>query len=211
MNGLLRRIKKRFKSFKRDKVNVAKEFRHLKAGDIAIDCGANVGKITCQLAETGARVYAFEPNPYAFARLKEATKKYPNVLCFQQAVGAGPGIVKLYLHENAHQDQEYWSTGSSLLAHKSNVNADTYVEVECIDLCQFITELNQPVQLLKMDVEGVECPILKRMIDTDLILRIGQVYCEMHDKRVPELREASDEIRRLVQERNLTHVDLNWI
>jgi FkbM family methyltransferase len=56
-----------------------------------------------------------------------------------------------------------------LLEFKSNVNKDKFVDVEIIDLIEFIGSLNQKVKLLKMDVEGVECKILKKLIDTDLI------------------------------------------
>src|SRR5215213_9742927 len=35
----------------------------LKPGDLAIDCGANVGEITARMRASGATVYAFEPNP----------------------------------------------------------------------------------------------------------------------------------------------------
>ena len=40
-------------------------------GDLAIDCGANVGHVTAALARTGAEVHAFEPNPQAFSALVE--------------------------------------------------------------------------------------------------------------------------------------------
>lgn len=185
--------------------------KHLKPGSLALDCGANVGKITVLLAKTGATVHAFEPNPHAFAKLKEATASFPKVICHQKAVGAEPGHVKLYMHEHASQDPVYWSTGSSLLSYKGNVNTADYVEVECLDLCAFIESLGRPVNLLKMDVEGVECSILKKMIDTGLIHQIERLYCEMHDKKIEALRAPSDEIRQLVREQNLTHVDLNWI
>lgn len=185
--------------------------KSLRTGDIALDCGANVGKITVPMAKTGATVYAFEPNPHAFAQLKKATAAYPNVTCFQQAVGVEPGLVKLYLHEQADEDPVRWSTGSSLLEFKGNVNPERYFEVECIDLSAFIRSLNRRVAVLKMDVEGVECPILKTLIESGLIHEIDRLLCEMHDKKIAELREPSDEIRRLVKERNLVHVDLNWI
>src|SRR5688572_30520672 len=82
----------------------------LKSGDIAIDCGANVGKITTTLAETGATVYAFEPNPHAFQKLRENTARFKNVVCLQKAVSDAPGTVSLFMHENAGQDPVYWST-----------------------------------------------------------------------------------------------------
>lgn len=189
----------------------AKWLAHLKSGDLAIDCGANVGKVTVQLARTGATVYAFEPNPHAFEKLKEATADFPNVICLQKAVGAEAGLVKLYMHQNAEENPVYWSTGSSLLESKGNVNRNDFVEVECVDLCEFIYRQGRRVNLLKMDVEGIECSILKKMIETDLILEVDQLFCEMHDQKIESLREPSDEIRRLVRERGLDHVDLNWI
>src|SRR3546814_4893063 len=50
----------------RDFLDAAKRLR---PGDIAIDCGANVGRFTRPIAEGGATVHAFEPNPDAFAEL----------------------------------------------------------------------------------------------------------------------------------------------
>ncbi len=184
---------------------------HLGRGDLAIDCGANVGKITVQLARTGATVLAFEPNPHAFEQLKAATADFPNVTCLQKAVGAEAGMVKLYMHQNAAENPVYWSTGSSLLESKGNVNPNDFVDVECVDLCEFIRAQGRRVNLLKMDVEGVECAILKKMMETDLILEIDQLFCEMHDSKIESLREPSDEIRRMVRERKLDYVDLNWI
>jgi FkbM family methyltransferase len=184
---------------------------NLGSGSIAIDCGANVGKITVALAKTGATVYAFEPNPHAFVVLKEATAIFPNVVCLQKAVGADAGHVKLYMHQNAAENPVYWSTGSSLLESKGNVNANDYVDVECVDLCAFIQSLGQRVNLLKMDVEGIECSILRKMIETGLVHDVDRLYCEMHDKKIESLRQPSNEIRELVRVQNLTHVDLNWI
>ena len=43
----------------------------LKPGDLVLDCGANVGAVTGPLAETGATVHAFEPDPFAFEKLKK--------------------------------------------------------------------------------------------------------------------------------------------
>jgi FkbM family methyltransferase len=212
--GWLNPERNRLKGDKKGKRNappVPDWLKNLKAGDVALDCGANVGKITVPMAKTGATVYAFEPNPHAFARLKAAVAAYPNVTCFQQAVGVESGLVRLYMHEQADEDPVHWSTGSSLLEFKGNVNPERYFEVECIDLAAFIRSLGRRVAVLKMDVEGVECPILKTLIESGLIHEIDQLLCEMHDKKVAELREPSDEIRRLVKERNLTHVDLNWI
>ena len=40
-------------------------------GDLVVDCGTHAGKITAQLAATGADVIAFEPDPVPFERLEQ--------------------------------------------------------------------------------------------------------------------------------------------
>ena len=46
-------------------------FHALKKGEIAIDCGVNIGHYTEVMARKGATVHAFKPNPHAFKVLKE--------------------------------------------------------------------------------------------------------------------------------------------
>jgi FkbM family methyltransferase len=184
--------------------------RTLKKGDIAIDCGANAGQESIYLARTGATVYAFEPNPYAFAQLNKTLGKRKNVHCVQAAVGTQDSKVKLYLHENAQSDQLHWSTGSSVLSFKTNVNAATYVNVPQIDLVKFISDLKHPIKFIKMDIEGAECPILIKLIETGLIKDIYDIRCEMHDKKIPEIRKDANKLRDLIKKHNLKQIHLDW-
>jgi FkbM family methyltransferase len=179
--------------------------------DFAIDCGANVGVMTDIMAHSGAKVYAFEPNPAAFAVLKKKFQNSPNVTCIPKGVFDEPGTAPLFLHQNAEQDQLHWSTGSSLLATKSNVKKDNYVTVELVDLADFIHSLQKRVRILKLDVEGVECRILRKLISTGLILMIDHVFVETHDHKIPGLKAETDEIRHLILERKLEHVRLDWV
>lgn len=180
-------------------------------GQIAIDCGANVGDVTEVLARTGATVHAFEPNPFAFERLSLRMRRHPNVLCLPRAVDATAGTARLFLHEHSAQDEVHWSNGSSLLREKGNVSKDRFVEVECIDLADYIRQLGGPVAVLKMDVEGAECRILRRLIDAHLLASIGNVFVEMHDERIPGLQAESSALRRIVKENAWHHVRLDWV
>ena len=63
----------------------------LTKGDIAIDCGANVGKFTVMMARNGATVHAFEPNPAAFAELRRNTAEFANVQLHATAITTSPG------------------------------------------------------------------------------------------------------------------------
>lgn len=178
--------------------------------DIAIDCGANVGSITEYLCKSGATVYSFEPNPYAFEILKSKFSTIPNVHCRQEGVSNANNKMKLYLHENSDEDEVHWSTGSSLLDFKDNVRTDKFVEVQIIDLSDFINSLEQRVRILKMDVEGAECGILMKLIESDVINKIDHVFVETHDHKIPELKAETDEIRELIEKRGIQNINLDW-
>lgn len=183
----------------------------LKKSDITIDCGANIGEITKYLSKSGATVYAFEPNPHAFAVLHDRFAKMQNVHCIQKGVSNKNCRMKLYSHENSDQDEVYWSTGSSLLGFKKNVLSDKFVEVEIIDLCEFIEKLCHRVKILKMDIEGVECGILEKLINTGTIEKIDYAFVETHDEKIPEILEETNAIREHIKKRGINNINLDWI
>jgi len=183
----------------------------LGAADIAIDCGANVGRYTEVLARSGARVYAFEPNPDAFTELRRRMSAYSNVVCLNQAVAAQGGRVCLYLHENAASDPLHWSTGSSLLAIKGNVDRNCYVEVEAVDFVDFLRALAAPVALVKMDIEGAEVALLEHLLDQPQALAaVGRLFAETHEHKIPELRAATGRLRERIRRDGLAQINLDW-
>jgi FkbM family methyltransferase len=182
----------------------------LSKGDIALDCGANVGLFTTRMAQSGATVYAFEPNPDAYRKLAEVTASYPNVLLHQAAVTTKLGEVELYLHKYADDDPEYWSSGSSLLAEKSNVRKDNALKVEGIHLAAFIKELGQPVKLMKMDIEGAEVDVLNQLLDEGLHELIEQAFVEVHDRRIKSLAKPTQRLRERLQALGVSHFRLDW-
>lgn len=182
----------------------------LSPGDIALDCGANVGLFTTRMAQSGATVYAFEPNPDAYRKLAEVTASYPNVLLHQAAVTTKPGEVELYLHKYADDDPQYWSSGSSLLAEKSNVRKDNALKVEGIHLAAFIKGLGQPVKLMKMDIEGAEVGVLNQLLDEGLHESIEQAFVEVHDRRIKSLAKPTQQLRERLQAVGASHFRLDW-
>ena len=183
----------------------------IKKGDIAIDCGANVGEITQYFYDSGATVYAFEPNPYAYEVLKNRFSGMKNVHCIPKGVSDSNGIVKLYMHENSDDDEVYWSTGSSLLEYKGNVSSEKYIDVGVVDLCEFIESIKQRVKVLKMDVEGVECAILKKMIEKGITNNIDHIFVETHEQKIPELAAETNHIRELIAKNNIRNINLDWV
>ncbi len=187
------------------------EFHDLGPEDIGIDCGANLGAITRIMAAGGAEIHAFEPNPDAFAVLTRATEGMPNVRLHQQAVLDKPGMMTLHLHMNYARNPERFSSGSSLMGEKRNVDGTRGVEVEVIDLVDFIQRLDRPVRLLKIDIEGAEYAVLHALIDRNVIDRIAKIFVETHAHSIPSLRETDTRLRARIVELGLEgKIDLTW-
>jgi FkbM family methyltransferase len=187
-------------------------FHALGPGDIAIDCGANLGAITRILAAGGATVHAFEPNPDAFAELRQAVGHLPHVHLHPAAVLDAPGEMMLHLHLNYARNPARLSSGSSLIADKRNVDDRHGVKVPVIDLPSFIAGLPGRVKLLKIDVEGAEYAILHALIDRGVIDRVDRVFVETHAHAIPSLRDTDARLRQRIADRGLGgKIDLNWV
>lgn len=184
----------------------------LRKDSIAFDIGANIGNITQKMVDNGAKIYAFEPNPYAYAKLRERFFDTDNVTCYPKAVFDKATTVDLYFHEFSDDDEVKWSVGSSLLDFKGNVVKEKKYTVETVDLSKFIFELGEQIDLIKMDVEGVECRIINHLIDTGAIDRVNVMLVETHDHKIPELKEETDALRKRIGELGLSEkINLNWI
>ncbi len=184
--------------------------KKIKPGDIAIDCGANIGKYTKVMADRGAEVYAFEPNPYAFKELSNKFIGNDKVHCYNKGVYDKNTTMPLYLHKNAAEDQVKWSIGSSLLAYKSNVDQNNAVETELVDLAEFINNLGRKIKIVKMDIEGAEVEVITELIDTGVIKKIKWLLVEGHGKRIPETRSKIDELRHRIKKEKIKNIYFNW-
>lgn len=103
------------------------------------------------------------------------------------------------------------SVGSSVLPFKGNVDDERYVEVGAIDLSEFVLGLPRPVKVVKIDVEGAECPIVNGLIDTGAIERTETVLVELHDRHIPELTRDYAALReRLEREGLVDRVLTDW-
>jgi FkbM family methyltransferase len=178
---------------------------------VCIDCGANVGNITDQMASCGAIVYAFEPNPYAFKFLQKRFEGKQNVHLFNNGVWDKKTKMRLYLHENSDQDEVMWSTGSSILDYKGNILKNKFVDIEVIDLVEFIKSLNKKIYILKIDIEGAECELLEKIIKTRIYKKIKKIFVETHDHKIPELKDRTDAIRDLIKKLKIKNINLDWI
>ena len=128
----------------RSKRRLKLALRSVGRDDICIDCGANVGDYTELMASTGARVYAFEPNPRAFHILSRRFRGLPTVQCFNQVVMDRDCVLSLNV-PCAHGPWDAIDTtvSSSFIRgeHDSSEFEMRQVDIACINLGMFIRSL----------------------------------------------------------------------
>lgn len=154
-------------------------------GDLAIDCGANVGLITTRLAATGATVHAFEPDPDAFRDLAAATRDLSNVILHNAAVGTAAARATLYASRRRQPGTSTGSSGSSLLTESRRVTSEPLAEVAVVDFAAFLDTLPSVPRLTKIDIEGAEIDLLNMLFDRGWMERLGPVFVETHEKQIP--------------------------
>ncbi|MEL7166825.1 MAG: FkbM family methyltransferase [Pseudomonadota bacterium] len=155
-------------------------------GDLCIDLGANVGKVTAELAATGADVIAFEPDPAAFAALQRATGDLPNVTLHQKA--ASTSDTRMILRRSANWDDAdalAHTVASSIIRDDKDMSADLGVMVDVVDLPAFLATLDRDIRILKMDIEGAEWDLLQALLDHPVLARIDCIFVETHERYDP--------------------------
>ncbi len=181
------------------------------SGQTVIDAGANVGRMSFIMGLRGAKVHAFEPNPVAFEELSRNVGDWPNITVHNAAVADKDGEASLYLHELHKENAVAYSSGSSLKAEKGNVLEDESVSVRTVDLARFIQELETPVFLLKMDIEGAEVDVIPHLINCGTFDHIEHAVVETHEKKNPPLVAATNDMRAKIKKAGLdAKVRLDW-
>ena len=168
----------------------------LRPGDTVIDVGAHVGLLSIlgrlAVGATG-RVYAFEPMPDTFQRLRDniAFNGFENVYALPLALDEQPGSA--VFHINPANEGE-----SSLLAQQGCIPHP--VEVATLDAL-FTGELEARPRLLKLDVEGVELRVLRGGTHFFAEHAPDLVFCEVNSGALAAGGTSEAELRRFFTER----------
>lgn len=161
--------------------------RRLSKNDVVLDIGANVGLVTEVAARRGARVIAFEPNKYAFSKLRLVAEKFDNVETHNVAAGAKHQKVKLYLHKDSNLVLQDLSESSSLLKSKLNVSDKIFEEIQEIDFAEYLKNINTRIEIMKIDIEGYEIELINHLLDNRSLENIEKIYVETHEQKFTDL------------------------
>lgn len=151
-------------SYEPDLVRYLKKI--LRPGMTCIDAGANVGYFTLLMARSvgfEGRVISFEPTDYVFDLLKRniGLNVFKHVVAEQLALFSHNGTIEF--REGPPSYEVYNSAGT--ITHPSAGNqAFTSRSVPCVTLDHYLkTRHISKVDVIKLDVEGAELPVLKGM------------------------------------------------
>lgn len=192
-------------------IKLIPDWFRLNNNSIAIDCGANVGHIAKMLASTGATVIAFEPDPIAFEQLKNRCKNKKNITCINKGVWDRNAILDLYLHKSSNGVESEFSVSSSIVAAKKNIDIAKKHPIEVIDLISFIQQLNRKIDLIKLDVEGAEIEILRKILISECWPLFSRMYVETHETKIPTQANDIKQIRQQLKEKSIKNIKLNWM
>ena len=187
-----------------------KTISQLKGNSIALDLGANVGKISIILAKKAGKVYAFEPDPWAFQQLKNNISRYKNAHPIQAAAGTTDELITMYRKTNYENNPAVASQATSIYKNKSNVDPHNKIEVQQIDVIRFMLDLDRDIDIIKMDIEGAEVPILESLLNSSIAERIHYIFVETHEFKVPGLLERTDALRKKISKMKRPMIYLNW-
>jgi FkbM family methyltransferase len=134
---------------RRDHLASLSEF--IKPGCLAFDVGAYVGERTDLMLSLGARVVAFEPQPF-LAREVRARASAKRLTVVETAVGAQIGSADLFLTQN--------TGGASLNSDWYRTEDYGKITVPVTTLDTEIAKFGTP-DFCKIDVEGFEVEVLK--------------------------------------------------
>ena len=102
------------------------------------------------LAPIGCQVHSFEPHPVLFKELTEKYKDYSNVKLIGKAAWH-KDEKRLFYFKRSMEDR---NGGATLIKGKANIDKNIHTEVECIDIVQYVEDLDTDIDWFKLDAEG---------------------------------------------------------
>lgn len=169
----------------------------LRPGMVFLDVGANVGYFSLLAASrvggTG-RVYAVEPSPYAYERLRESVRVNGLSQVSVHPIGFSAESGMLGLYSPPEMDGFHSPT---MAGHFGGPMVE--VPVRRLDAC--LDEWDVPVvDLMKLDVEGHELRVLEGAAGPLASGRIRAVLCEFNDFWLRQQSSSPEELNMMLVE-----------
>lgn len=179
---------------------------------VFLDFGANIGQGLRQFIQkynitSDWIVESFEPDPSC--ELEKHIEDLDFVKIHKKAVFDKNGTVRFHqfmLNSQASSvdcllDSGYF-TNPDHDYYLKNENVGRFIEVECVDVTDIINQYsNDDFILVKMDVEGSEFTILRKLIGDNVINKINDLYVEWHTPLLStETSQSEQDLKKCINE-----------
>lgn len=136
--------------------------------ELIYDIGANIGVVSVILANIypNAKIHAFEPEPGNFEMLRKNCEQYPNIVLHNVGLGARSGTKKLWPSDNP----------INFGGFSNFIESGVPTECKILSVSRAVEQYGIP-DIMKIDVEGAECEILRNFPNLNLVTWIAG---EMH-------------------------------
>lgn len=154
-------------------VDTCYNFRCSTPEPVILDCGSNIGMamLFFKKIHPKAQITCFEPDPRTFAVLSKnvSQNRLSGIDLHCCALTGVDGETSFY-----HSDEE---VGSLLMSTHSERLSGTQIQVPSRALSSFI---KTDVDLLKLDIEGAEYPVLLEVAEAGKLRQIRHMHIEYH-------------------------------
>ena len=166
-------------------------------GSVVLDLGGFRGDWTREiLRRYGSQVHVFEPVPAFAADLERQFAVEPRVRVHHFGLSDRDGDEAII--EAADASSTVTGTGTAVMAHFRDV------------VGVFETERLTDVALVKINIEGGEYPLLRRMIEANLVSRCGDIQVQFH-AFVANAEEQRDRIRAELRRTHILTYDYPFV
>lgn len=187
---------------------------------VFIDCGANVGQglkqfISMYNIDSSWIIETFEPNLNLINTLKSNISNFPvKAMVHNKAIWDKDGEVEFsIMQEESEGSSVEKLMDSGVCANPNSISYrkhDTIVKVPCIDMSTILKAYHEHDYILvKMDIEGSEFRVLRKIIADDTISLIDDLYIEWHTQYMSS--ENIDTQNKLIQQISSKGIRIhNW-
>lgn len=172
---------------------------------VFVDCGAHAGVFSDVALACGGICYAFEPNKYLYAFLRDLYKGNEKLILSNQAVSNKNGKTTFYTYaSNAVSD------GAGIMRNNLGVG----YEVEMLDFYEFLKDIIQKhhkISLIKIDIEGAEFDVLDSLIEQKLYENVEYIMVETHERFFENPKEKIENLKSKITKNNIQNIFLDWI
>lgn len=140
---------------------------------VVLDVGAFTGEWAREIsARYSPTIYAFEPNPRSYQALVDKAAQLPGVLPQAYGLGSESGKATISMR----------GLGSSIFESRDVDRSGDREEVKILAVDEALRRLGlDHVDLMKINIEGAEFPLLERMIQCDLLRCVDCFMIQFHE------------------------------